>query len=214
MEIKVICKDSDSFPYLLRQIPDCPDRLYCLGNTELLREKKALAVVGSRNISEYGKEVVEKLVPELVRTGIVVVSGMAFGVDAQVQRVCTERGGKTIAVLASGVDVVSPRSNKWLYELILASGGLIVSEYANGVLPAPEKFLARNRIISGISRGVVVIEGSKRSGTLVTARLAAEQGREVWAVPGRMTDTNSAAPNYLIKNGANIVTGIEDLEGL
>ena len=177
----------------------------------MLKEKKILAVVGSRNISEYGRIIVKEAVPELVGAGIIVVSGMALGVDAEAQRVCIENGGKTIAVLASGVDVVSPMANKWLYELILKNNGLIISEYANGNLPTPEKFLARNRIVSGLAKGVMVIEGSSRSGTLVTARLAAEQGREVWAVPGRIDDANSAAPNYLIKNGANIFSGVEEI---
>ena len=207
----ILSKSEKSFPYLLGQIGDCPKRLYCLGNVELLKGKKMLAVVGSRNISEYGKRVVGKMVPEFVKAGITIVSGMALGVDTEVQKVCIGSGGKTIAVLASGVDVVSPMSNKWLYELILKSNGLIVSEFSDGVSPSPEKFLARNRIISGLTSGVVVIEGSVRSGTLVTARLAAEQGREVWAVPGRMDETNSVAPNYLIKNGANIVIDAQEI---
>lgn len=189
----------------------CPEKLYCLGNTELLKERGLLAVVGSRNMSEYGKRMVNKLVPEFVKAGITIVSGMALGVDAEAQKVCIENGGKTIAVLASGVDVASPVSNKWLYEMILKNDGLIVSEFENGTWPSADKFLQRNRIVSGLSKGTVVIEGSHRSGTLVTARLAAEQGREVWAVPGRVEDTNSAAPNYLIRNGANIVIEAQEI---
>jgi len=211
LKIQVVYQNSKSFSYLLRQVGDCPSKLYCLGNLELLKEKKILAVVGSRNISEYGRIIVKEAVPELVGAGIIIASGMALGVDAEAQKVCIENSGKTIAVLASGVDVASPMSNKWLYEMILKNNGLIISEYTNGTLPTPENFLARNRIISGLAKGVMVIEGSSRSGTLVTARLAAEQGREVWAVPGRINDANSAAPNYLIKNGANIFLGAEEI---
>jgi len=202
----IVKKNDKGFSYLLRQITDCPERLYCLGNIKLLKNSKVLAVVGSRKMTEYGRSVVSKLVPEIVKAGVTIVSGMALGVDAEAQKICIENGGTTIAVLASGVDVVSPMSNKWLYEKILQNQGLIVSEYANGMQASPDKFLARNRIISGLAKGVVVVEGSQRSGTLVTARLAANQGREVWAVPGRMDDINSATPNYLIKNGAEILT--------
>ena len=168
-------------------------------------------MVGSRKMSEYGKWVIGEIVPELVRNNIVIVSGMAFGVDAEAQRVCVENGGKTIAVLASGVDVISPKSNRWIYEMILKNKGLIVSEYENGTEPSAEKFLVRNRIISGLSLGVLVIEGAKRSGAMATAADAAKQGREVWAVPGRINDENSATPNWLIKNGAKLVTEVGEI---
>ena len=196
---------------LLKQISDCPKKLFCLGNEELLKEKKLVAVVGSRKMSEYGKWVIGMMVPELVKNGIVIVSGMAFGVDAEAHRVCMENGGKTIAVLASGVDMVSPKSNQWVYEMILKNKGLIVSEYKNGTEPSAEKFLARNRIISGLSQGVLVIEGAKKSGAMNTASNAAKQGREVWAVPGRINDENSATPNWLIKNGAKLITEAEEI---
>lgn len=196
---------------LLKQISDCPKKLYCLGNVDLLKERKAVAVVGSRRMSEYGKWVVGKMVPELVKHNIVIVSGMAFGVDAEAQRVCIENGGKTIAVLASGVDVVSPKGNRWLYEMILKNRGLIASEYKNGMKASAEKFLVRNRIISGLSLGVLVIEGAKRSGAMNTAAQGARQGREVWAIPGRINDENSATPHWLIKNGAKLVSNVEDI---
>ena len=191
-----IGKDSNLFPKLLREIDGCPERLYCLGDVDLL-SRDCLAVVGSRLMTDYGRRVVRRLIPILSKKYII-VSGMAFGVDAEVHRVCVESGGKTIAVLASGVNVPSPQSNRWVYELILKNGGLITSEWGEDTRPRKESFVRRNRIISGICRGVVVVEGGKHSGTLATARLAAEQGREVWAVPGRVDDTNSWATNYLI----------------
>ncbi len=203
--------EDNLYPKSLKNIYDCPQIIYALGNVNLLKEKKILAVVGSRKMSQYGKEIVKKFVPELVKNNWVIVSGMALGIDAEVQKVVLENKGKTIAVLASGVDVVSPRSNKWLYEKILENNGLIISEYKNGTVPNRIKFLERNKIIAGLSLGVMVIEGALKSGTLVTAKLALEQGREVLAVPGRIDEENSKTPNFLIKNGANIITNIEDV---
>lgn len=183
---------------------------YYLGDKTLLRQK-SIAVVGSRNMSEYGKEVVNWLVPCLVKKGYVVVSGMALGVDAEVHKACLEAGGKTVAVLASGVDVVSPKSNEWIYNRILAEGGLIVSEYANGTQPRAIQFLERNRLVADLSSGVVVVEGAKRSGTLVTAKFALELNKEVYAIPGRLNDVNSWTPNWLLSQGARMVTSIEDI---
>lgn len=203
--MKAVGREETGFPKLLKEIDDCPERLCCLGNINLLKESKLIAMVGSRQMSDYGKRVVEMIVPSLVKNEVVIVSGMAFGVDAWVHKVCLENGGKTIAVLAGGVDVISPKSNKWLYDLILEKGGLIVSEGEAGKEPNKEGFLRRNRIISGLCQGVIVVEGRQRSGTLSTAASAARQGREVWAVPGRIDDPNSAAPNYLIRNGAEIL---------
>ena len=185
-------------------------KLHCLGNADLLKAK-TMAVVGSRNMSEYGKQVVAYLVPELVKRGYVVVSGMALGVDAECHRVCLDGGGKTIAVLASGVDVISPKSNKWIYERIIAEGGLVVSNYKNGTEPRPEQFLERNKIIAQLSSGVIVVEGAMRSGTIVTAKFALEMNKEVYAVPGRIMDKNSWAPNWLISQGARTLNTIDDL---
>lgn len=205
-------KNTDkNFPKLLKQIYESPSEIYCLGNVDLLNEEKIIAVVGSRQMSRYGKEAINILIPELVKNNFVIVSGMALGVDAEVHKVCLENKGKTIAVLASGVDVVSPKSNEWIYKMILENNGLIISEYKNATMPQKENFLKRNRIVAGISKGVLVIEGGRRSGSLVTAKLALEQGREVMAVPGRINDENSWTPNYLIKNGAIIVTELQDV---
>ena len=184
--------------------------MHFLGNQNLLKEK-AIAVVGSRRMSEYGKEVVGMLVPKLVARGLVIVSGMALGIDAEVHRTCLDCGGKTIAVLASGVDVVSPRSNQWIYKRIIEEGSLVVSEFENGTLPKPEQFLQRNQTIAALSMGVIVVEGAKRSGSMVTAKWALEMGKEVYAVPGRITDENSWTPNWLISQGAVIINTLDEI---
>ena len=207
---KFIIRSNRYFPYLLREAGKDVSGIYCLGNVELLKTNRVVAVVGSRQMSEYGKNVTKALVKKLVSADIVIVSGLAFGVDAEAHRICLDNGGKAIAVLASGVDVVSPMGNRKIYEEILGNGGLVVSEYVDGTRPDRGKFLERNRIVAGLSKGVVVVEGGRRSGTLVTARLAGEYGREVWAVPGRIDEENSFAPNYLIKNGAEVILSLED----
>ena len=184
--------------------------MHFLGNQNLLKEK-AIAVVGSRRMSDYGKEVVGMLVPKLVARGLVIVSGMALGIDAEVHRTCLDCGGKTIAVLASGVDVVSPRSNQWIYKRISEEGSLVVSEFENGTLPKPEQFLQRNQTIAALSMGVIVVEGAKRSGSMVTAKWALEMGKEVYAVPGRITDENSWTPNWLISQGAVIINTLDEI---
>ncbi|MDP4009480.1 MAG: DNA-processing protein DprA [Candidatus Shapirobacteria bacterium] len=199
------------FPELLREIPDCPGKLFCLGNIELLKENKKIAVVGSRQMSWYGQSMMRNLVPELVRNNWVIVSGMALGIDAEAHKICLENKGKTIAVLASGVNIISPKSNEYIYQNILKNGGLIVSEYKDNTLIQNVNFLRRNRIISGMSLGVLVVEGSQRSGSLVTAKMALEQGREVMAVPGRISDENSFTPNFLIKNGGLLVMNADDI---
>ncbi len=199
------------FPVGLRETVGGLRGLYCLGNAELLKNIKMVAVVGSRSMSGYGKRVVRELVPELVKEGIIIVSGMAFGIDAEVHRVCLENEGKTVAVLASGVDIISPKGNRGIYNEILSKGGLIISEYKDGTTPDKVKFLERNRIVAGLSKAVMVVEGGRKSGTLVTARLASDYGKEVWAVPGRIDDENSFTPNYLIKNGAVPICEINDM---
>ncbi|RLC35288.1 DNA-protecting protein DprA [Candidatus Shapirobacteria bacterium] len=210
MKAVVVNKQADSFSRLLRQISDCSSRLYCLGDVSLLNYPKTVAVVGSRQMTDYGKVMVNKIVPELVKNDWLVVSGMALGIDAEAHYACIKAGGKTTAVLASGVDVVSPQANKWIYDLILKKGGLIVSEKKLGQPANRQSFLPRNRIIAGLSQGVLVVEASRRSGTLATASQAAKQGREVMAVPGRVTDKNSGGVNWLIKNGAGVVETAKD----
>ncbi|MGI5840644.1 MAG: DNA-processing protein DprA [Patescibacteria group bacterium] len=158
--------DENNYPGLLKEIPNAPKYLYYKGDENLLAWPKLVAVVGSRQMTGYGKKVIERLVPELVRRGAGVVSGMAFGVDARAHNVCLDCGGKTIAVLASGVDVASPKGNCQLYERILREGGLIVSEYSDGSQVDRVKFLERNRIVAGLCSLIIVVEGRQKEWNL------------------------------------------------
>ena len=191
------------YPRPLKEIFDPPILLYARGRVELLSGHN-LAVVGSRRPSPYGMSVAQKLGRELVQTGLVVVSGMARGVDSLAHRGALDAGGNTIAVLGCGVDVVYPRENEKLAQRIVERG-LIVSEFRLGSTAFPQNFPIRNRIISGVSLGVIVVEGAQYSGSLITARLALDQGREVFAVPGNIVSKQSWGPNLLIKQGAKLV---------
>lgn len=172
---------------------------------------KSIAVVGTRKITSYGREVTKLLTEQLVAAGLTIVSGLAFGVDAQAHQTAIESDGKTIAVLGCGVDCVNPPSNKWLYEKIINGNGIVVSEMPLSHEPTRGLFPARNRIISGLSLGVLVTEGAQDSGSLITASNAAEQGREVFAVPGPITSSLSKGPTSLIKKGAKLVATVEDI---
>jgi len=209
--VLVLKKKDKVFSNLLREIGDCPNELYCLGNVNLLNSKKIVAIVGSRNMTNYGRKMVDKIVPKLVEGGWIIVSGMALGVDGYVQRLCLSLGGSTIAVLASGVDVPSPKSNSDLYDQIIARNSLVVSEMELGSLPKKESFLPTYRIIAGLSMGVVVVEASRRSGTLATASRAGDYGRELMVVPGRVGDINSGGVNWLLNNGAGLVESGQDV---
>ena len=184
-----------------------------LGNRELLKEKKLIAVVGSREMSVYGQKMIEKFVPDLVKKGFVIVSGMAFGVDAWAHKVALDNKGGAIAVLASGVDMPTPKGNKWIYDRILKEKGLIVSRFENGTIPRPVNFLQRNEVIVDLVSKVLVIEGDNHSGALVTAKMACDKGKDVYCLPGRIGDVNSFTPNFLIKNGAILVTEVGDIIG-
>ena len=201
--IEIVSYQDPRYPRCLKEIFDPPILLYARGRAELLSGHN-LAVVGSRRPSPYGMSVAQKLGRELVQTGLVVVSGMARGVDSLAHRGALDAGGSTIAVLGCGVDVVYPRENEKLAQRIV-KGGLIVSEFRLGSTAFPQNFPIRNRIISGISLGVIVVEGAQYSGSLITARLALDQGREVFAVPGNIVSKQSWGPNLLIKQGAKLV---------
>jgi DNA processing protein len=185
--------------------------MYYLGNRELLKEKKFIGVVGSREMSVYGQKMIDDLVPKLVKKGWVIVSGMAFGVDAWAHKITLDNKGKAIAVLASGVDIPTPKGNKWIYDRILKENGLIVSLQKRGQMPKPVDFLKRNEVVADICQKILVIEGDNHSGVLVTARMAIEKNKEVYCLPGRVGDKNSFAPNFLIKNGANVVMEVGDI---
>ncbi len=201
------------YPQLLAQIADAPFVLYVKGRKtrQPLDLGRTIAVVGTRKITKYGQEVTGRLVTELVARGLTIVSGLAYGVDAAAHQAALEAGGKTVAVLGCGIDIMAPPSNAKLYWNIANGGGAIVSEMPLGLRPTRGLFPARNRIISGLSLGVVVIEGAEDSGALITARFAAEQGREVFAVPGPITSIYSRGPAKLLKSGAKLVETAQDI---
>lgn len=201
------------YPEHLREIFDPPLVLYALGDLKLL-EMDLVGVVGSRKPTAYGRAMSQRLATDLAAHGLGIISGMARGIDAAAHQGALDANGKTIAVLGSGVDVVYPAENKKLYETI-AARGLVLSEFPLGTFPAPQNFPIRNRIISGLSVGVLVVEAGEHSGSLITARLAMEQNREVFAVPGSVTNKNSWGPHLLIKQGAALVQDWQDVvEGL
>ena len=207
--IIVLEKEDIRYPDLLRQIPEPPKQLYCIGNLELLK-MPAAALVGSRKCSEYGKQVAMNLGKTLAQAGAAVVSGKAKGIDSFGQLGTLKAGGKTIAVLGCGVDICYPAENRKLYDQI-ASEGLIVSEYPPGTVPMPYMFPQRNRIIAGLSRVVTVVEAGRDSGALITAGLAEDFGREVYAVPGNITSMWSLGTNKLIADGAIPVVVLDDV---
>jgi DNA processing protein len=206
----VISIDDPSYPPRLREIYDPPLILYVRGSPEVL-PGPGIAVVGTRHPTPYGSGMAERLSCDLAAQGLVIVSGMARGVDTASHRGAISAKGKTIAVLGTGVDVIYPKENSRLSEQILALGGALISEFRLGTFAAPQNFPIRNRIISGMSVGVLVVEAAEYSGTRITARCALEQNRDVFAVPGNVTNKNSWGPNTLIKQGAKLVATWEDV---
>jgi DNA processing protein len=198
------------YPERLKEIYDPPPVLWVRGAVQLL-SRPSIAVVGTRHPSPYGTNVAELLSRDLAARGLVIVSGMARGIDTCAHKGALAARTATIAVWGTGIDVVYPKENKKLAEEIIATGGAIVSEMPMGTFPAPQNFPRRNRIISGLSIGVLVVEASENSGTRVTARCAAEQDRDLYAVPGNVTAKNSWTPNTLIKQGAKLVGSWEDV---
>ena len=212
MKIEEIYIGSKDYPKQLRNIYAPPLKLYVLGNKEILKQK-AIAIVGARKATEYGKKVAFQFAKDLCEKGINIISGLAIGIDTYahigaLQPKCT---GKTIAVLGSGLDEIYPKENIDLVKQIIKSGGCIISEYHIGTKPKKLNFPQRNRIISGLSRGVLVVEASEKSGSLITADFALEQGREVFAVPGNICRNVSMGTNNLIKQGAKLVDNYIDI---
>lgn len=210
--ILMIDKNSDKYPAILKQIPQPPHALYIRG--ELPTETEfCLAVVGPRKYSSYGKQACEKIVSELAANGVVIISGLALGIDAIAHQTAVDNGAKTIAVLGTGIDdkTIYPAQNLNLAKNILKNGGAIISEFAPETPGMPYHFPMRNRIVSGLSQGVIVIEAGERSGSLITASHALDQNREVFAVPGQIFSENSLGVNNLIKQGAKIVTSANDI---
>ena len=208
--VRILCFDDEAYPERLKEIYDPPPVLWVRGDVGLLG-RTSIAVVGTRRPSPYGSGMAERLSRDLAARGLLIVSGMARGVDTAAHGGAIQAGQPTVAVWGTGADVVYPKENKGLSERILEGGGAVVSELPLGTFPAPQNFPRRNRIISGLSIGVLVVEASENSGTRVTARCALEQGRDVYAVPGNVTNAGSWTPNTLIKQGAQLTATWEDV---
>lgn len=207
----VLILDDGSYPALLRETDDPPPVLYVKGDWQACFDQPCVGVVGSRQCSTYGENASEMLSRDLASRGITIVSGLARGIDAAAHKGAIKGQGRTIAVMGTGIDNVYPRENNGLVREILANGGCLVTQFPLGTPPIKENFPYRNRIISGLSYGVLIVEANERSGSLITARLAAEQNREVMAVPGNITSGNSFGTNYIIKSGAKLVQQWQDV---
>ena len=207
---QVIALDDPAYPPRLKQIYDPPVVLYVRGNVAALSEP-GIAIVGTRHPTPYGLGMAERLACDLSNRGIIIISGMARGVDTAGHRGAILAKARTVAVFGTGIDVIYPRENKKIADSILAMGGALVSEFPVGTFAAPQNFPIRNRIISGLAVGVLVVEAGEYSGTRITARCALEQNRELFAVPGNVTNKNSWGPNTLIKQGAKLVATWEDI---
>ncbi len=212
-DIQVISQSDLAYPPLLKEIYSPPKELYIRGNVEVLRQPNLLGVVGSRRANLYGKQACEMLLPPLVRAGVVLVSGLAHGIDSLAHLACVNEKRPTIAVLGSGPDdsYLYPESNRKLARAILENGGALVSEYPPGTSARPGRFPVRNRIIVGLCRAVLVVQAAKKSGSLITARLTLESNRDLYIVPGPITNDLSTGVNQLMKAGASPVTEARDL---
>src|SRR5262245_8448361 len=208
--VEVVTIEDEHYPSLLREIHDPPIALYLRGNLQKASSQPCLAVVGSRRASTYGINAAISISRELAEHGFTIVSGMARGIDAAAHRGALEGGGMTIAVVGTGLESTYPREHKNLEDEIIANGA-VISEFPLGTPPLPQNFPYRNRVLSGLSLGVLIVEAAEHSGSLITARLAGEQGREVFAVPGNITSQTSFGPNYLIKDGAKLVQHWRDV---
>jgi len=207
---KIISLSDPEYPSRLKEIYDPPVILFVKGSVEVLAQP-GIAMVGTRHPTPYGSGMAERLSTDLAARGLVIISGMARGIDTASHRGAIAAKGKTVAVLGTGIDVMYPKENTRLAEQIVALGGALISEFPVGTFPAPQNFPIRNRIISGMSAGVLVVEAAEYSGTRITSRCALEQNRDVYAVPGNVTNKNSWGPNTLIKQGAKLVATWEDV---
>ncbi len=207
--IHLVSYSDEGYPKLLREIPSPPATLFARG--ALTSSFVAVAIVGTRKATQDGKLIARQIAYDLAKAGIVIVSGLALGIDGAAHEGALQGGGKTIAVLANGLDTVYPLLHEHLAESILAQGGVILSEYPEGVSPLRHQFLERNRIISGMSIATIVVEAPLRSGSLATARFALEQGREVFVVPGPVRHRNYQGSHILIREGARLITSAKDV---
>jgi DNA processing protein len=209
MSYITISLEDPNYPRLLKEISSPPQRLFVQG--KIYSDEACIAIVGTRKPTSYGIEAAKYFTRALVQAGYTIVSGLAFGIDKVSHEECIDAGGRTIAVLASGIDKITPRTNEPLAKAILEKGGAIISEFPPGEEALPERFPRRNRIISGLSIAVVVIEAPEKSGALITAKFAANYGREVFVVPGSIFSPNFEGSHMLIKEGASLVTRPEDI---
>ncbi|MBI2342316.1 MAG: DNA-protecting protein DprA [Deltaproteobacteria bacterium] len=211
MKSKSITIAESAYPYLLRQIYDPPKSFNLLGELPDFGKNPPVAVVGSRKPTEYGRENAEKLASVLASAGFTIISGLAYGIDSIAHKACLENKGLTVAVLGSGFDNIYPKTHKKLAEKIIETGGAVITEFDDDMAPLARNFPVRNRIISGLSLGVVVVEAAVDSGTLITAKLAMEHGRDVFAVPGLVGNVNSAGTHSLIRDGATLIESAQDV---
>lgn len=209
MKINKLLPQENNYLQIVNSIAKPPQALYYIGTLPTERQV-SVAIVGTRKPSAYGREVATHLAEKLARAGVVVVSGLALGIDAVAHKATLDAGGTTIAVQANGLDKIYPYTNRSLGERIIANGGALISEYSEKTEPRPYQFLARNRIVSGLADYVVVVEAARRSGTLSTASHALEQGKELYAVPGNITNPLSAGCNSLINQGAMPLADINE----
>ena len=209
-DIKKLEITDKEYPEKLKEIYDPPKKLYVKGDISILN-KKSIAIVGTRMCSNYGRKIAKQLSYEIAQRGIITISGLARGIDTFAHIGTINAKEKTIAVLGCGIDIIYPPENKYLADEILKNGGAIITEYDIGEKPLGTNFPKRNRIISGLSDGVIVVEAQKRSGTFITVDFALEQGKEVYVVPGNIDSKTSTGTNELIKQGAKLITEPEDI---
>ena len=210
LNIEIVTFFDENYPESLKNIHSPPPFIFIKGRKELLNRKDNVAIVGTRNPSSYGKKILDTFVPELVKFNILIISGLAKGIDGYAHRIVLKENGETIAVIGSGLDIKYPAVNKKLYDEI-SEKGLIISEFFTGTLPEAQNFPKRNRIISALSKGVIVIEAGKKSGSIITAMHAIEQGKEVFAFPGNIFSYKSIGNHFLIKNGAYLIENVRDI---
>lgn len=211
-QVVVVSWEDKKYPFLLKNISDPPICLYVKGNVNYFDfNKLTIGIVGTRTPTIYGQQIAKKFSSDLAAAGFNIISGLAIGIDTIAHWSCLNAGGKTIAVLGCGVNIIYPADNRNLYYKIIEKGGLIISEFPPEQLVLKGLFISRNRIISGLSKGVIIIEGGEHSGALITAKYAAEQGRDVFAPPSPINSDMSKAPNILLKEGAKLITSVNDV---
>ena len=206
----IINKEDTQYPSQLKDIKNAPNTIYAVGNTDALKEN-SIAVVGSRNMTEYGKSVTKEIVKDLTQAGMCIVSGMAIGIDTVAHKTCLENGGKTIAVLGGGLNKIFPPENIDLFNNIVKNDGCVISEYPQNQIAQKQCFAIRNRIISGLSLATLVIEATYRSGTSITAKFALDQGRKLFCIPNSIGNKNSAGIINWLKKGAKLVTNADEI---